>query len=101
MVEDVEAIKKLKYQYCVYCDDNYNADGIASLFIEDAIWDGGTFGRYEGREAIRGFFRSAARLLSFAAHHVMNPIITCRVTKPRAFGNSSSRVLKSQRTDLE
>jgi hypothetical protein len=60
MVEDVEAIKKLKYQCCVYCDDNYSADGIASLFIEDAIWDGGTFRRYEGREAIRGFFRSPA-----------------------------------------
>jgi SnoaL-like domain len=84
-VEDVEAIKKLKYQYCAYCDDNYNADGIASLFTEDAIWDGGTFGRYEGREAIRGFFRSAPRLLSFAAHQVMNPIID--VQGDKATGN--------------
>jgi hypothetical protein len=51
------------------------SDGIARLFTEDAIWDGGTFGRYEGREAIRGFSRNAPRLLSFAAHQVMNPII--------------------------
>ena len=64
MIEDVEAIKKLKYQCCVYCDDNYSADGIASLFTEDAIWDGGTFGRYEGREAIRRFFCGAPRLLT-------------------------------------
>ena len=63
MVEDVEAIKKLKYQYCAYCDDNYNADWIANLFTEDAIWEGGTFGRYEGREAIRGSQRSAATQL--------------------------------------
>jgi hypothetical protein len=83
-VEDVEAIKKLKYQYCAYCDDNYNADGIASLFTEDAIWDGGTFGRYEGREAICCFFRSAPRLLSFAAHQVMNPIIDVQGDKARA-----------------
>ena len=75
MVEDVEAIKRLKYQYCAYCDDNYNADGIASLFTETAIWDGGSFGRYEGREAIRRFFHTASRVLSFAAHQVMNPII--------------------------
>jgi SnoaL-like domain len=75
MIEDVEAIKKLKYQYCDYCDDNYNADGIAGLFTEDAIWDGDTFGRCQGREAIRGFFRRAPQLLSFAAHQVMNPII--------------------------
>ena len=75
MVEDVEAIKKLKYQYCAFCDDNYNADEIAGLFTEDAIWDGGIFGKCEGREAIRGFFRSAPQVLSFAAHQVMNPII--------------------------
>ena len=26
----------LGHQYCAYCDDNYNPDGIASLFIEGA-----------------------------------------------------------------
>jgi SnoaL-like domain len=81
MIEEVEAIKRLKYQYCAYCDDNYNADGIASLFEEDAVWDGGGFGRYQGREAIRGFFRGAPRVLSFAAHQVMNPIIEVRGDK--------------------
>ena len=72
---DVEAIKTLKHQYCAYCDDNYNPDGIAGLFVEDAVWDGGDFGRCEGRAAIHKFFRGAPRMLSLAAHQVMNPII--------------------------
>ena len=46
-LEDVEAIKRLKARYCAYCDDHYDADGIASLFVEDAIWDGGMRGKAE------------------------------------------------------
>ena len=75
VLEDSEAIKKLKARYCAYCDNNYDADGIASLFTEDAVWDGGDFGKYEGREAIRTFFRGAPKLFPFAIHQVMNPII--------------------------
>ena len=52
-LEDIEAIKQLKAEYCAYCDDGYNPDGIANLYTEDAVWDGGPFGRYEGRDAIR------------------------------------------------
>ena len=74
-LEDLEAIKALKYQYCAYCDDHYNPDGIAGLFVEDAVWDGGDFGRQVGREAIRRFFRGAPKVLSLAAHQVMNPLI--------------------------
>jgi hypothetical protein len=72
---DLEAIKTLKHQYCAFCDDNYNPDGIAGLFVEDGIWDGGDFGYRTGRDAIRKFFQMAPKTLSFAAHQVMNPII--------------------------
>jgi len=75
VLEDIEAIKRLKAQYCTYCDNAYDADGIASLFAEDAVWDGGNFGKHEGREAIRTFFRGASRIFPFALHQVMNPII--------------------------
>jgi hypothetical protein len=74
-LEDLEAIKRLKHQYCAYCDNQYDADGIASLFVEDGVWDGGAFGRCVGREAIREFFRGASKTLTLAAHNVMNPII--------------------------
>ena len=74
-LEDIEAIKVLKARYSVYCDEGYNPDAIADLFIEDGVWDGGGFGRYEGRAAIREFFSEASQILPFAVHMVMNPII--------------------------
>ncbi len=84
-LEDLEAIKTLKHQYCAYCDDSYDSDGIAGLFVEDAVWDGGDFGRCIGREAIRKFFQKAPKMLSLAAHQVMNPII--KVEGDRATGD--------------
>ena len=75
-LEDIEAIKILKARYGYYCDDSYDPDGISSLFVEDGVWDGGQFGRYEGRNAIRGFFRDLARdKIGFAMHLFMNPLI--------------------------
>ena len=72
---DTQAIKQLKYRYAAYCDDNYNPDGLAGLFTEGALWDGGILGRAEGREGIRQFFANAPNLVSFAVHQVSNPII--------------------------
>ena len=74
-LEAVEEIKRLKARYCAYCDDSYDVDNIVSLFVEDAIWESGTFGRYEGRDEIRNFFINAPTMLPFAIHMVMNPII--------------------------
>ena len=75
VLEDAEAIKRLKYRYADACDRGYDADTLASLFAEDAIWDGGLFGRYEGREAIRQFFQGVSSDIPFAMHYMMNPII--------------------------
>ena len=72
----IEDIKKLTAQYCAFCDKDYDPDGLASLFVEDAVWDGGPeFGRHEGRDAIYAFFSSVSGSIAFAAHLVMNPII--------------------------
>ncbi len=72
---DVENIKQLKYEYCAQCDDSYNPKGIANLFTEDGVWDGGDFGLCEGRDAIESFFSSTPDLVEFAIHSVTNPII--------------------------
>ena len=72
---DVEQIKQLKHRYCGYCDEQYDPHGIAALFVEDGVWDGGPFGKYEGRDAIHKFFANASNLISFANHYVTNPII--------------------------
>ena len=71
-LEDAEAIRNLKSRYAALCDDNYDADGIAALFTEDATWDSPGLGRFEGRDAIRGFFRGAAGIFSFAIHYSLN-----------------------------
>lgn len=87
-LEDIEAIKQLKALYCAYCDDGYDADGIASLFTEDAIWDGaGTFGRADGREAIRKHFTGAGARVTIARHQVMNPMITVDLDGDTATGH--------------
>jgi ketosteroid isomerase-like protein len=75
VLEDVESIKRLKHRYADACDRGYDADALADLFAEDAVWDGGLFGRYEGREAIRAFFRGVSSDIVFAIHYMMNPII--------------------------
>ena len=72
---DIEKIKQLKHRYCAYCDEQYNPDGIAGLFTDDGVWDGGLFGRAEGREEILRFFAGASKQVSFANHYVSNPII--------------------------
>ncbi|HIC33375.1 MAG TPA: hypothetical protein EYO78_01125, partial [Gammaproteobacteria bacterium] len=65
-LEDVEAIKVLKAEYCAYCDDHYDPDGIASLFVEHGVWDGGFMGRFEGTEAIRDHFAGVSSIMGFA-----------------------------------
>ncbi len=74
-LDDIEQIKQLKARYCAYCDDNYDAEGIASLFTEDGVWDGGALGKGEGRAGIVKFFQRASSAFTFAIHNVMNPII--------------------------
>ena len=74
-LEDVEALQNLKARYAAFCDDNYNPDGIAELFVEDAVWESGSLGRFEGREAIREFFQGASKIFTFALHYGLNPQI--------------------------
>ena len=74
-LEDLEALRALKHRYCTYCDDGYDAERLAPLFTDDAVWDGGVLGRFVGREAIRGFFVQCSKLVPFAIHQVTNPIL--------------------------
>src|SRR5580700_5455554 len=71
-LEDAAAIRNLKARYAALCDKQYVADGIAMLFTEDALWESPDLGRFEGREAIRSFFRGASEIFSFAIHYSLN-----------------------------
>lgn len=95
--EDVLAIERLKARYGELVDRCYGpagvveraelerlADEIASLFTEDAVWDGGeALGRFEGRDAIRGRFLEPRT--SFAFHLFVKPSI--EVSGDRAQGS--------------
>src|SRR5688572_7416649 len=74
-LEDIEAIKQLKYRYADACDRGYDADVLADQFTVDAIWESDRFSHYEGREAIREFFRGVSADITFAMHYMTNPII--------------------------
>jgi hypothetical protein len=75
VLEDIEAIKRLKARYCAICDDDHNPGKIATVFTEDGIWEGGDFGEAQGHQAIRKLFEGFQRLISFSQHNLMNPII--------------------------
>ena len=87
-LEDIEDIRRLKALYSKYADDKYTdsherkpeaeleelARRQASLFTEDAVWDGGAhFGVHQGREAIYRYVRKGG--WTFSMHYFVNPII--------------------------
>ena len=76
VLEDIEAIKKLKARYCGVCDDDHNPAKITTLFAEDGIWEGvGTVGQHQGHAAIRKLFEGFKERISFSQHNVFNPRI--------------------------
>jgi hypothetical protein len=75
VLEDIEAIKKLKARYCGVCDDDHNPDKIVTLFAEDGIWEGAGVGAHRGHGAIRKLFEGFRDRISFSQHNVMNPVI--------------------------
>ena len=75
-LEDIEAIKQLKAEYCDICDDMHNPDRITALFAEDGIWESETFGKARGHAEIRALFEKFRDMFSFSQHNIMNPRIS-------------------------
>jgi hypothetical protein len=86
-LEDLEAIRALKMRYARFCDDGYDAGGIASLFVPDGVWDGGPlFGRPEGIDAIRQHFSAASGRIPWSLHYILAPEIEVDPDGNRARG---------------
>lgn len=87
VLEDIEAIRKLKARYCAACDDNHNAETLGTLFAEDASWEATNMGRADGRAAIQEMLGAVGRSgrIRGSAHHAINPIID--VSGDRATGH--------------
>src|SRR5438105_981018 len=75
ILEDTEAIKRLKARYCLVCDDDHNPSEITKLFAPDGIWEGAGVGAHQGHEAIRKLFEGFQQRIGFSQHNVFNPII--------------------------
>jgi hypothetical protein len=74
-LEDRAAIRELRHEYCYRIDD-FDFDGFAALFTDDARVDFGPAGTYEGRDEVRQFAREVVgEEYTFLAHMVHNPII--------------------------
>ena len=74
-LEQIEALKQLKYRYCAAVDANYDASAIAAMFTEDGVWDGADLGYLAGREAIYQGFLDPNATVRWMTHGVINPII--------------------------
>jgi len=75
VLEEIEAIKRLRYTYCYLCDRR-EIDELLKLFVEDAQADFHEFGRYVGNAEIAKFFKDIApSKMTFFVHMVHNPII--------------------------
>ena len=87
VLEDIEAIRKLKALYCAACDDNHNPEKLGPLFAEDATWEATVMGKAEGREAIKAFLAAVGTSgrIRNSAHHAINPVI--EVQGDRATGH--------------
>jgi hypothetical protein len=75
-LEAIEDIRVLKARYADVCDTGYDPDRMLPFFTQDAVWDGGErFVRYEGIDAIYGFFRYVSGQITWALHYMIAPII--------------------------
>ena len=78
-LESERRIAHVMYRYIHACDELKDAEAIASLFTDDAIWEGkgrfSEFGQTSGREAIREMFVENPKMLPFTAHFLTNPVI--------------------------
>lgn len=78
-LEAERRIAHVMYRYIHACDELKDAETIAALFTEDAVWEGqgrfAEFGSTVGREAIREMFVENPTILPFTAHFLTNPVI--------------------------
>ena len=80
-LEDLEAIRQLKFKYARACDE-HNAQLWKEIFTEDALWDGGE--KYGGVHKVSDLIkRIAAGQGPYppVLHYFTNPVITVEGNK--------------------
>ena len=81
ILEDIEAIKRLKRSYCYYADDGISGNSarwedFITHWVNDCWADFGPFGVHHGKQEVAQFYKKTVpSILSYSAHMVTNPII--------------------------
>ncbi len=106
-LESERRITQVMYRYIHACDELKDADVIASLFAEDAVWEGrnrfAEFGATIGRDAIHEMFVENPTLLPFTAHFLTNPVIGLSMDGTKGWGQwhcLEAATLKEQRAQV-
>ena len=75
-LEDIEAIKKLKYSYALYLDEGYDGDKVAGLFVNDGLWSiSGVGGTAKGKQNIKEHTNNLGRDIRWGQHNIFAPVI--------------------------
>jgi ketosteroid isomerase-like protein len=87
-LQDIEAIRQLKYKYAEGCDLAINkgkTEGFLEVFTPDVNWDGGDFGQFKGLDGIEAFIAQTQGMIKFTHHFFTNPVI--KIDGDRATGH--------------
>ncbi|MGZ8268285.1 MAG: nuclear transport factor 2 family protein [Burkholderiales bacterium] len=75
VLEDLEAIRKMKAEYVLACDER-RWDDAMRYFTADAAVAFGPFGRFESAAELERFFKEKMPVtIAFTIHRLCNPII--------------------------
>ena len=96
------------YRYAELCDDDYNPDGLAELFTDDATWSSSSsdgtidFGHFEGRNAIRDFFGDVSKTIARPTLHcIVMPQIVVAADRKSARGRWCALGVLTERQNNE
>jgi len=73
-MDEYEKIRRLLAEYCFATDTGDTARWVA-LFTQDVRWEGGAFGRFEGREAATAYHQGAGDASKGFRHITSNSVI--------------------------
>ena len=96
-LEDVHAIKTLKYQYAAFCDAGYDLDGLCSVFVPDGRWAASGHGDFRGHAEIREYFTRLSTMVVDVLHYVTSPSIDVAEDRQSATGRFYLLCLCKQR----
>ncbi len=76
ILEDIHECEQLMYQYQRYLDHDYDGEGIASLFVEDGIWEiEGVGGKAQGHDQMVKHAADLVKSLPWGQHNMVAPMV--------------------------